>query len=291
MSSRRSTLTKKPDIASSATEEPKAVGGAGRKIKAKTKKSIEVWDHILKMINYKDESLYFITNKEIKNTKKGYDGEDNQFEPRILCYQTSSDSRPKSFIEKGICILPVKNGLYCLVKENIYYTLAYSDVTPTIIPKNTDSLLLSIGQSETSTIDNLRYAGVFEREEILGEPILYGPILNGRHRTHKFSFTIGSASIDVEGVQYEIDSCYETKNKILLIEGKSGEKEINSFNIRQLYFPYRVLLDNPANNKQIVCGFVHQLKKNNHIWLFTFEDKLRMDSIKLMGHYVYKFSS
>jgi hypothetical protein len=50
-------------------------------------------------------------------------------------------------------------------------------------------------------------------------------------------------------------------------------------------------MDNPKNKKEIICGFIHRLKEENNIWLFTFEDKMRMDSIKLIGHFIYKFSS
>lgn len=260
-----------------------------RKISNNTDKD-EVWQYILEKIDYNNDTKHNIKAKEIKELKKGYNGK-NQFEPRLLCYQTSSNSRPTCFIENNIYILPITNSSYCLIKQNIYQKLTYIDSSPNIVTRNNDSCLLSIGQSETSTIDNLRYAGVFERDEILGESIMFGPLLNGRHRTPKFSFTIGNIELDIKGVQYEIDSCYETKNKILLLEGKSEKKEIDSFNIRQLYYPYRVLMDNPKINKQIICGFVHELKSIHYIWLFTFEDKMRMDSIKQIGYNTYKFNS
>ena len=81
-----------------------------------------------------------------------------------------------------INIISIKNGEYLLTKNNIYYTLPYNKTKIIEIKKNDNSLLLSIGNSETSLIDNLRYSGLFEKKTYLGEKILFGPLLNGRHR-------------------------------------------------------------------------------------------------------------
>ena len=155
-----------------------------------------------------------------------------------------------------------------------------------LIKKDTSSIILSIGDSETSLIDNMRYSGIFEREEILNEPITHGSLLNGRHRiTTSLSFKSGE-KIEIKGVQYEIDACYESKNKILIIEGK---KDCKSFNIRQLYFPFREIYNKIGSKKEIICLFV--FSKNNiiYIWKYIFEDPLVMDSIKLTGYFKFKF--
>ncbi len=188
-------------------------------------------------------------------------------------------------------MLPIKNGTYMLTNHDIYKELIY-DTTTTItkIGRDTSSLVLRIGQSETSLIDNLRYSGVFERPEILGEPITHGPLLNGRHRCD-INLTLGGKDIEVQGVQYEVDSCFETKNKILLIEGKSSNKQIDSFNIRQLFFPYRVLKNIVGDKKEIVCLFIHELNSVVHIWKFGFTNLTAIDSIILNGYYKYTFSS
>jgi hypothetical protein len=114
-------------------------------------------------------------------------------------------------------------------------------------------------------------------------------MLNGRHRCD-LDMTLCGSDISIQGVQYEVDSCFESKNKILLIEGKSSNKEIDSFNIRQLYFPYRVLKSATSNRKDIACLFIHELKGIVHIWSFKFEDDDAMDSITQIGHFMYKFT-
>ena len=146
--------------------------------------------------------------------------------------------------------------------------------------------MLALGDSETSLLDNLRYAGVFDA--VLGEPVLYGPLLNGRHYI-TIPMRLGGDTINIEGVQYETDSCYESATKILILEGKSSAKPIDSFNIRQLYFPYREAMRVAAGKKEVVCAFVHELKGVIHLWTYTFAEVDRMDSIALTGHHTYRF--
>lgn len=249
--------------------------------------SKDVWSHILESLSYKGETSFLVTADQLKACKKGWTGSDSQFEPRLLCYQTSAEARPAVFKAQGLYILPVKNGTYRLGKTNVYERLNYaSETEPAAITRCAGSLMLALGESETSLLDNLRYAGVFDT--VLGEPILYGPLLNGRHRIN-MTMRLGEDPIAIEGVQYETDSCFESATKILILEGKSSAKPIDSFNIRQLYFPYREAMRVAAGKKEVVCAFVHELKGVIHLWTYTFAEVDRMDSITLTGHHIYRF--
>lgn len=252
---------------------------------------LDPWEHILTLLGYVNEEMKMISAEFIKEAKTTWKGGANQFEPRLLCYQTSDDARPAALKRRNVYLLPVKNGDYVLVRKSIYQPLSYATEIPCrSVPKRNDSLLLKLGQSEMSLIDNLRYAGVFERPEILGEPILFGPLLGGRHRTGTFTMCLGDMELNVESVQMEVDACFESEHTILLLEGKSSPKPIDSFNIRQLYYPYRTIKEKIGDRKQILCGFVHQLKSIVHIWLYTFETPERMDSIRECSHYSYQFN-
>jgi hypothetical protein len=253
-------------------------------------KYMDVWEHILYSVNYNDDDNFIITATQIKKCGKTWTGRANQFEPRLLCYQSSSNSRPQIFKKKGIYIFPIKNGTYILTKHNIYEQLVYTDESPCVfINRDTTSIMLNIGDSETTLIDNLRYSGVFERPEILGEKITHGPLLNGRHRISLDEMKLGSGTVSIQGVQYETDSCFESAGKILIIEGKSLAKQIDSFNIRQLYFPYYEAWRLSREQKEIVCLFIHELCGLIRVWKYTFSDPNRIDSIKLLGCYTYKF--
>ena len=62
------------------------------------------------------------------------------------------------------------------------------------------------------------------------------------------------------------------------------------FNIRQLYYPYRVVYDKIQNAKEIISIFIFCDNNNNiHIWKYKWEDSLKLDSICNTGYYKYKF--
>jgi hypothetical protein len=250
------------------------------------------WTHILKCQNYDGSCEITISSKQMKDCKATWKGQASQFEPRLLAYQTSANSRPDIFKQHGISILPVQNGTYILTKKKIYQTLDYSQPVdspqPTYLKRDTSSILLSLGDSETSFIDNLRYCGVFERPEFLNEPITHGSLLNGRHRC-SFEMKLEDVSYSVKGVQYEVDSCFESANKILIIEGKNTNTEFDSFNIRQLYFPYREIIEKTKAKKEIICLFIHKCREVVHIWKYSFTEPTQMDSITLTGHYTFMF--
>lgn len=247
------------------------------------------WEFILNFINYDGTGDILITSDQIKEIGKLNKDIKSQFEPRLLCKQDTEEGRPEIFKKYGLFIIAVKNGTYLLTKNNIYTTNIYNHLLPIeYIEKNTKSLLLNIGDSETSMLDNLRYSGLFEDEFYLGEQILFGPLLNGRHRC-SFETTISDKKISIEGVQYETDACYESENKVLLIECKSIPS--TSFNIRQLYYPYRSIYDIVCDKKEIVSLFITKDKKNIiHIWKYIFENPLVMTSIKCVGYNKYKFN-
>lgn len=247
----------------------------------------DVWEHILQTINPTNTYPFICTADDIKKCKDTWKGVKHQFEPRLLTYQTTDKERPSVFKEKGIYILPIQNGTYILQMTNIYQPIEYTTHPPSKLIKNRQSRILEIGQSECSILDNLRYAGLLERPEFLGEPILYGPLLNGRHRAH-FTCMLDTQMLKIEGVQYEIDSCYESEHKILVIEAKAQDTNYSSFNIRQLYFPYRTIYDKLKGEKEIICAFLHSFKGIVYVWIYTFQDPQNMLSIQLKTSHSYR---
>jgi hypothetical protein len=248
-----------------------------------------IWEHILNTINYKGINEKIITSIDIKKAKDTWKGKKNQFEPRLLCKQDTYENIPTIFKKYNICIISIKNGEYLLTKTNIYHNLEYKNESQIIkIHKNTKSLIINIGESESSNIDNLRYSGLFESKEYLNEPILFGSLLNGRHRC-SFNMKLGIENVDVNGSQYETDGCYESENKILLIECKS--KKINSFNIRQLYYPYRTIYDYVKDKKEIITLFITTHCNIIYIWKFIFTNPLEFTSIKCISYNRYKFTA
>lgn len=158
--------------------------------------------------------------------------------------------------------------------------------------------MMNIG-GESALIDNLRYSKLLDIEffeTYLGEKFTKERLFNGRHFCNKFSTTIGKTEIEIDGSQFETDACYVTKNKILIIECKT-DANIKSFNIRQLYYPYRYIYDMKNNKKEIVLLFINQKKNNKNkisdevidVWECKFEDPKIMTSIKTISYKSYKF--
>lgn len=246
------------------------------------------WKHILNEIGYNMQDDFLIKNSEIKDAKKSWNGKRSQFEPRLLCKQDTKEERPFIFRQNNLCILAIENGKYLLTRTNIYYDLSFRiNIAPTKIIKDKGCLLLSHGESESLLLDNMRYSGIFEREEFLGEPIEYGPLMRGRHRC-SFEMDFGEKKTNVNGVQIETDACYISKNKILLVECKKGSIR-NSFNIRQLYYPYRYIYNIYEKKKDIIPVFVYGNKNQIYVWKFKFADYRNMNTMILENLYFYQF--
>ena len=177
-----------------------------------------------------------------------------------------------------------KNNIYVSLDNNIDIN---TDTDIVKIEITHTSSILSIGNSEISMLDNLRYNGIFERQELIGEKILYGPLLGGRHRCH-FDTIFGGEKITINGSQYETDGCFESENYICIIEAKS--KIVSNVNIRQLYYPYREVYNTIACKKKIISLFIYKDKLQViHIYKYIWNNPDIMMDIKCVGHYRYKY--
>ncbi len=248
---------------------------------------MDIWEHIIKTNNIDlSNKLSLLTSTQIKESKKTWTGISNQFEPRLLCKMDSSESRPKIFIDNNISLISIKNGTYALIKTNIYIKLNKYSGVPNIIKNTSDSMLLDIGDSETSMLDKMYYNGILS--DIIGEKIKFGPLLGGRHRCN-FDTIIGDNNIKIQGSQYETDGCYETENYVCIVEAKSVD--CKDFNIRQLYYPFREVYKEVGSKKQIISLFIFKDKhKTIHIHKFKWNNYEKMLDIVNIGYYQYYYN-
>lgn len=251
------------------------------------------WIHILKEINpsYNRKDDLIIKSKQIKDSKKTWEGRENQFEPRLLCKHDYIDKQPKIFRDNGLALLSVRNGEYLLTNDNgIFINLPNNDKDIKKIDTPNVSMLLTIGESETSMLDKLQYSGSLD--EIIEEKILIGPLLGGRHRCN-FNTIFNNKNITVQGSQYETDGCYETKNYYVVVEAKNIDGDIDNFNIRQLYFPSKTIYDNTNGCKKIISLYIYKNKKNDiiNIYKYKWNDINVMNDIHCIDYYRYKFNN
>lgn len=146
-----------------------------------------------------------------------------------------SQNLPPALKESGQFILPLRNGLYAILKGPGYHR---PEPCPPAIefPRQTDFELQTTqtGISEMQHLDIAFNTGVLGH--FLGDPLLY-PTIRGRKRSPKFEFMIGEHCLEVEGVQVEIDGGFEARDSVTVVEAKIGQCE--DFHLRQLYYPFR----------------------------------------------------
>lgn len=207
-------------------------------------------------------------------------------EVRILCAQTNREMRPKIFQELGLFILPVRNGAYVILKGE-----GYVDIPPIEEPAvKYDSQLdfhptsSFIGDSEMQHLD-YAYAASMVRD-FMEDPSLVLTI-RGRKYTPEFSFRVGQFNITAKGVQTEVDSGYEGRDRVVLVEAKNT-RTVNTI-IRQLYYPYRQW--RIRTGKDVSTLFFEKRQSGEyHFWEFVFEDEENYNSIHLKKSIRYKLS-
>jgi hypothetical protein len=200
-------------------------------------------------------------------------------EPRILCKQDTRESRPKIFQNKGLFLLPIKNGTYAVLKGEGYVDIPEITSAPVLhksaLTFNLDSS--SVGDSEMQHLD-FAYASSVIRTFLNDDSLVL--TIRGRKYTPEFSFSAGSPTckLKVSGVQTEVDAGYEGKEQIVLIEAKNTAAS-NTI-IRQLYYPFRQW--QKYTEKQVKPVFFERNDDVYSLWEFTFEDKDDYNSIRLV---------
>ncbi len=198
-------------------------------------------------------------------------------EVRILCTQTNREARPDIFKEKGLFLLPVKNGHYCIVKGEGYVDIPSIDEEAAVYKSKLKFALdtSKVGQSEMQHLD-YAYASSLIKNFINDNSLVL--TIRGRKYTEKsFEFFVNKQKIQVKGVQTEVDAGYEGKDKIVLIEAKNIKTD--NVIIRQMYYPFRKWRQ--ETKKQIINLFFSKKESTYSIWQFEFKNEKDYNSIKL----------
>lgn len=224
-----------------------------------------------------DRSPFELSAAEIKSATQGF-AKTGEREVRILCKQDSRESRPRVFQERGLFLLPVKNGKYVIVKGEGYVDIPAIDSPPrhyqSAFPFELETA--RIGNSEMQNLDRAYNYSVI-RNFLDDESLVL--TIRGRKYTPEFRFRVGKFEITAASVQTEVDGGYEGQNQVALIEAK-GSGAGNTI-IRQLYYPFRQWKEH--TNKPISTLFFQRTNTNEfHIWRFGFEDVNDYNSIRLI---------
>ena len=232
-----------------------------------------------------DSEPFQISAQEIKEACQHFE-RTSQKEVRLLCKQDTRESRPRAFRERGLFILPVRNGQYAIIKGE-----GYVDVPPiesplreyrSDFPFELDTSL--VGSSEMQYLDRA-YALSLIRHFSDDESLVL--TIRGRKYTPPFDFRVGRFRISVQSVQTEVDGGYEGANQVALIEAKGGNAD-NTI-IRQLYYPFRQW--QRYTEKPVSTLFFQRMGGDEyHLWQFGFDDADDYNSIRLIKSARYRIA-
>lgn len=249
--------------------------------------SDESWEAIFakcKLVRHNfDNAPYIIEAAQIKEACQHFK-KTGQKEVRILCKQDTREKRPRIFRDKGLFLLPVKNGTYAIIKGEGYVDIPEITSPLQEYEGKLDFPLVSSGQGD-SEMQHLDYAYAASLVRTFAGDDSLVLTIRGRKYTPEFDFTVGGRfSIVANHVQTEVDSGYEGREGIVLVEAKNAATR-NTI-IRQLYYPYRQW--KIFTGKDVAVMFFEKRKTKDgkgggeyHLWQFIFKDEKDYNSITL----------
>lgn len=238
------------------------------------------WDKIFDDYAIKEHdfstSPFVITARQIKDSCQDFK-ETAQKEVRILCKQDTREQRPDVFKKYNLFLLPVKNGVYNIIKGEGYIDIPEIKSSPINYSPKIDFALdtAHIGNSEMQHLD-YAYAISIIRTFMDDNSLIL--TIRGRKYTPEFEFHVGNQNILTHSVQTEVDAGYEGRDKVVLIEAKNSTTK-NTI-IRQLYYPFRQWQEHTT--KKVETLFFEKHNNIFKLWLFEFGDKNDYNSIRLV---------
>ena len=223
-----------------------------------------------------NEAPFLLTAEMIKSSCQNFK-KTTQKEVRILCKQDSRGERPKIMIDNGLFLLPVKNGIYKIIKGEGYFDIPVIKSRCKIYHSKLgfDLETSLVGNSEMQHLD-FAYASSIIRTFMQDENLVL--TIRGRKYTPKFSFYVENQKIEVESVQTEVDAGYESKDKVVLVEAKNSKT--NNTIIRQLFYPFKQWSE--YTEKTIYLVFFEKRENEYLLWQYEFTDKNNYNAIKLV---------
>ena len=207
-------------------------------------------------------------------------------EVRILGKQDTREARPQVFRDRGLFLLPVKNGEYVIVKGEGYVDVP--GITSPLqeyrsdFPFELETTL--VGNSEMQHLDRA-YALSLIRHFTEDDSLVL--TIRGRKYTPQFDFQVNQFPLRAQGVQTEVAGGYEGANQVVLVAifGRNASNTI----IRQLYYPFRQWQTHMT--KPVSTLFFQRTGNDEyHIWHFVFDDLYDYNSIRLLRSGRYRMS-
>lgn len=252
-----------------------------RNVRKKTSKYWAPWESLFNKHVDKKLSINPVSSKDIKK--------ETGMEPRLMAKFDTREDLPPIFRENGMFLLPVSNGEYVIIRGEGFHDPETCDKPVEDFTCELPFELKSseYGSSEMQYVDYAFNSGLISH--FTGIETLY-PTIRGRKRSKDFSFRVeGTEMLEVSSVQVEIDSGYEGENEIIIMEAKVGAP--TSFNIRQLYYPYRSWGEIIPDKKIRPIFFTYDpIERIYSLYEYRFIDKENYNSITPVAAGRYRIS-
>ena len=246
-------------------------------------KKVKEWNNIINEY-WKEGPVAFVPTKELKETLG---------EVRLYTKIDRRKDLPKPLKKRNISLLPLKNrGDYALVKGDMFTDIAYNQSSKKW--NNTQKLELAtlngdrIG--EQKYISKALWTGILSDFLNIDKTDIYQTI-GGREYTKPFEYSLNNNRLEVESVQIEIDAGFEipSRKEIVILEAKKRSRDkLKSFNIRQLYYPYRQYQKKFPEHTIRTIFFLHDEEDQYNLWEYEFQDSHKMDTISCKKSTTYR---
>lgn len=202
-------------------------------------------------------------------------------EPRLMAKFDHENNLPKIFRKNKLSILPLSTKSYIIGDFSLFEKINYDE---SIIPKQMSipSYISTISPPLTSEQAALHCAYVTGMiNDFMGEEALFS--VSGKMGTGNFQYYVSGSmgtkkTIQVNSAQIEIDGGWESYNYFMLVEAK--REKVKDFNIRQLFYPYRVWKNRTV--KEIIPVFFTYSNDVFHFFEYKFEDVNNYNSLVLV---------
>jgi hypothetical protein len=203
-------------------------------------------------------------------------------EPRLMCKFDHQNNLPDIFKDNNLNILPLSTKSYIIGDFKLFEEINYDDKQKPkqmSIPAYIETVKPTDLYSEASALHCAHITGMID--DFIGEESKF--TVSGRMGSGDFHYNVLSSvgtsrQINVSGAQIEIDGGYESHSNFTLIEAK--KQRVNNFNIRQLYYPYRVWKE---RTKKVIRPVFFTISNDVfYFFEFKFENENTFNSISLV---------
>jgi hypothetical protein len=231
---------------------------------------IEKWSDLISELNIDmSKCVNYVTAKQIKQITNE--------EPRLMAKMDRIENLPKVFSDNNAFLLPVSRKEYVIVKGKGYHKLEPITGKPITHTTRIPFPISALGsENESVFLEYANSCGLLKR--LLSRESDLILTFRGRRVTPKFSFNVSNSKVTVDGAQIEVDAGFESYKEIILFEAKIGIP--SSFNIRQLYYPYRTLFNIKPVRNFLFCFKPEQ--KGYLFWEYEFNPYDNFESINLI---------